>query len=179
MLWSTIKSCAPKALKEAFLTFNEFDLWWRERTILGFNDRRMYSLQSRRILQRDRGKCYPWTLKQTESWASQKLIQAAISWQLMKMERKVKLFINSADHSKIWAWCSLLIGQLIPLVICESYAVWDRVKAEPALSGAFPWSCTRYSHVMCAFKRKLNLAVNLDISAPKGIIWSSLVFSKI
>lgn len=62
MLWSTIKSCAPKALKEAFLTFNEFDLWWRERTILGFNDRRMYSLQSRRILQRDRGKCYPFIL---------------------------------------------------------------------------------------------------------------------
>lgn len=62
MLWSTIKSCAPKALKEVFLTFNEFDLWWRERTILGFNDRRMYSLQSRRILQRDRGKCYPFIL---------------------------------------------------------------------------------------------------------------------
>lgn len=62
MLWSTIKSCAPKALKEAFLTFNEFELWWRERTILGFNDRRMYSLQSRRILQRDRGKCYPFIL---------------------------------------------------------------------------------------------------------------------
>lgn len=62
MLWSTIKSCAPKALEEAFLTFNDFDLWWRERTILGFNDRRMYSLQSRRILQRDRGKCYPFIL---------------------------------------------------------------------------------------------------------------------
>ena len=64
-----------------------------------------------------------WTLKQTESWASQKLIQAAISWQLMKSERKVKLFMNSTDHIKILAWCSLLIGQLIPLVICESYAV--------------------------------------------------------
>ena len=168
MLWSTIKSCAPKALKEVFLTFNEFDLWWRERTILGFNDRRMYSLQSRRIFSGigENATLSSWTLKQMESWASQKLIQAAISWQLMKRECKVKLFINSTDHIKIWAWCSLLIGQLIPLVICESYAVWDRVKAEPALSGAFPWSCTRYSHVMCAFKRKLNLAVNPDISAP-------------
>lgn len=169
MLWSTVKSCAPKALKEAFLTFNEFDLWWRERTILGFKMIGVCIASKVGVFCSGIGEnaiLSSWTLKQTESWASQKLIQAAISWQLMKSESKVKLFINSTDHIKIWTWCSLLIGQLIPLVICESYAVWDRVKAEPALSGAFPWSCTRYSHVMCAFKRKLNLAVNPDISAP-------------
>ena len=168
MLWSTIKSCAPKALKEAFLTFNEFELWWRERTILGFNDRRMYSLQSRRILQRDRGKCYPFILDvETNGELGESKIDS--SCYIMTTDEKgtqSQIVINSTDHIKIWAWCSLLIGQLIPLVICELYAVWDRVKAEPALSGAFPWSCTRYSHVMCAFKRKLNLAVNPDISAP-------------
>lgn len=163
MLWSTIKSCAPKALKEAF--------FWLLTNLNCDDGKEQY-------LDLMIGVCIAskvgvfcsgigenatlssWTLKLTESWASQKLIQAAISWQLMKRERKVKLFINSTDHIKIWAWCSLLIGQLIPLVICESYAVWDRVKAEPALSGAFPWSCTRYSHVMCAFKRTLNLATS-------------------
>lgn len=181
MLWSTIKSCAPKALKEAFLTFDEFDLWWRERTILGFNDRRMYSLQSRRILQRDRGKCYPFILDvETNGELGESKIDSSC-YIMTTDENGTQSQIVYKQHrsQQNLAWCSLLIGQLIPLVICESYAVWDRVKAEPALSGAFPWSCTRYSHVMCAFKRTLNLAVNLDISAPKGIIWSSLVFSKI
>jgi len=142
--------------------------------VLGFSDRRMYSLQSRRILQRDRWflirrKCYSVILDVETNRELGDESKTDSSCYIMTTDEKwtqSQIFINSTGNIKIWAWCSLLIRQLIPLVICESYAVWNRVKAEPALSGEFQWSCTRYSHVMCAFKRKLNLAVNPDISAP-------------